>query len=518
MALSLGLASCLADTDPEEQVHVLEQGIARGELDNGKHPAVVGLRMFKEGGAGLCSGTLIAPNLVLTAQHCIADTPNEGVRCGFATFGKVTAATNVFVTTNDRITNEGLYRVKSVHVPQNATSTFCGFDVALLILQTNVPDSIKPIIPRLDQPLRRGVAYTAVGYGRTETGGGSGTRRFITGRQVSCGGIDPCNPRQNVDGDEFVGTGGVCSGDSGGAPLDEQGRVFGVASRADQGCSYAVYGGINGWRDWIRSIAQQALASGKYSSPAWMNAGEITDNDFDGIKNDVDNCPDVENPDQANQDGDALGDACDEDIDGDGAEDSRDDNCPGIKNDDQQDTDKDGVGDACDEDDDNDLIKDPKDNCPLVANNLQEDTDEDGVGDACDEDDDGDEVPDTTDNCPLVPSPDQVDTDDDGQGDACDEDDDDDEALDTADNCPLVANPDQADKDGDGQGDACDAVDDGTLQPFVPVVDGNPEATASSSSAGGCSATGDAQGPGAGFGLLLFGFLGLLRRRRQQVM
>ncbi len=43
------------------------------------------------------------------------------------------------------------------------------------------------------------------------------------------------------------------------------------------------------------------------------------DYDLDGIKNDVDNCPVVYNPDQKNRDGDELWDVCDDDIDGDTA-------------------------------------------------------------------------------------------------------------------------------------------------------------------------------------------------------
>ncbi len=48
-----------------------------------------------------------------------------------------------------------------------------------------------------------------------------------------------------------------------------------------------------------------------------------------------------------------------------------DDNCPGTPNVDQADTDGDLVGDACD-------------NCPTVQNTSQSDIDRDGIGDACD--------------------------------------------------------------------------------------------------------------------------------------
>lgn len=179
------------------------------------------------------------------------------------------------------------------------------------------------------------------------------------------------------------------------------------------------------------------------------------DSDGDGIPDVVDNCPFVANPDQADTNGNGIGDVCEGDFDGDGIPDETD-NCPTTPNFDQQDIDGDGEGDACDDDIDNDGIENSDDNCPYVQNPSQEDSDDDGVGDVCETDFDGDGVPDEFDNCPVTPNPAQSDLDSDGIGDTCDPDIDGDGIPNTTDNCLDTPNPDQADADGDGIGDLCE--------------------------------------------------------------
>ncbi len=208
------------------------------------------------------------------------------------------------------------------------------------------------------------------------------------------------------------------------------------------------------------------------------NVGDAcqADGDGDGVESALDNCPSHYNPDQADGDGNGVGDLCEDDADGDHVYTTPGrrfiDNCPTIYNTIQTDTDLDGLGDVCDSDIDNDGIENTADNCPFAPNPDQSDADGDGAGDVCEvpNDSDNDQIPFTEDNCPGAYNPDQRDTDGDGIGDACEADDDDDGVNDVRDNCPTVVNPLQEDMDMDGLGDACDADNDNDA---VPDVDDN---------------------------------------------
>ncbi len=426
MLTATGCADATSSPEGEAPVQKLPtettgQAIKGGDVDQ-QNTAVVGMVLQKGRGAGICTGTLIAENLVLTARHCVSEISAQRIECGETDFEGKMDTSSISVTTDYQLTQTAsYYGVDEIHVTPGGDGV-CGNDMALLVLDQNVPSSeATPRTPRLGSNVQEGTEYTAIGYGATGQyeDGEAGVRRKLEGRSVDEVGRETRYGHLLRSEEEFSGSGGTCQGDSGGGAFDSQGRVLGALSRGVGDCESSLYTGVYEWRDWIRDKATSAAATGGYSAPSWAGGG--TDSDGDDVDDVADNCPDVSNPDQTDTDGDGDGDACDDDIDGDGVP-NEEDNCPETENAGQVDTDDDGRGDLCSDDKDGDGVDDSEDNCPATPNPDQSDLDDDGEGDACDDDDsDGDGVPDVDDNCPQAPNPDQVDSDDDGEGDACDE-------------------------------------------------------------------------------------------------
>jgi MYXO-CTERM domain-containing protein len=269
----------------------LEQPIVGAETDT-SHTAVLAVASQLRRSQALCTGTLIAPNLVLTAQHCVAST-DDLVNCETSEFGTTYSPQNIAVSANTALNRAAqFYPVREVQVPPGGNDV-CGSDIALIILDGRF-NTITPMAPRLDSTVIAGEVYTAVGFGDALDEGDPGIRRARGGLEVACG-PEQCRLPSALTSTEFIGDSSVCEGDSGGPALDSDGEILGVVSRGEEDCGATIYSAVAPWRDWILSVTERAIQLGNYPAPSWYtaarNSSNGSSNDDDGVANNGNDLP-----------------------------------------------------------------------------------------------------------------------------------------------------------------------------------------------------------------------------------
>ena len=218
------------------------QAITFGQLDGDLHPNVGALLVAWPQPDGpidiVCSGTLIAPDVFLTAAHCVNWMPSAGVPTDqvYVTFDSVY---EIGVST----IYQGTYYVNPNYGHDNADLN----DVAVIVLDepiTTIEPASLPPAGLLDQLKAAGAlkdqTFVAVGYGtvRDDKTGGfhplywEGARRFVVGtyNALNKGWL-------RISMNPSTGDGGTCYGDSGGPHfLGESNMVVSVTVTGDSPC------------------------------------------------------------------------------------------------------------------------------------------------------------------------------------------------------------------------------------------------------------------------------------------
>jgi hypothetical protein len=254
---ALAMAATACTTMPPAPASESTQ-IVGGSPSDASEDAVV--ELFIQDGDGPegrgCTGTLIAPNAVLTAYHCVGVTADGNLDCpsvssdsvvfheisGAFTGGAV-APSNVFVSV-DRVHDPEGFRpaARGLEILDEGSNLVCSHDVAVIILDTPIT-TIPPLQVR-GMPAVKGESLTAVGWGLDENDEPVGARMHRPGLQVLAVGNEIFN--YTVDGNapqsygvspgEFVTGPATCHGDSGGPMLDANQQIVGITSRGQAPC------------------------------------------------------------------------------------------------------------------------------------------------------------------------------------------------------------------------------------------------------------------------------------------
>jgi len=235
-AISL-LAACGQADDVE--LGVVHQPMIEGAPSDESYGGVVFFETVQPGGKISCTGTLVAPNLVATALHCVTSSTLDHFDC--QPDGTITAATvqagaigplvapaNVKIYTGSPVDYSQPVAVGAKLYGTGSTQG-CQGDLALIQLDHALDAPVSSV--RLDRMATRREQVYALGYGETDAVDNRGYRLVREVEVIDVGPSSTAEALRTASPRTFVVGEGPCKGDSGGPAFSAAtGALLGVFS------------------------------------------------------------------------------------------------------------------------------------------------------------------------------------------------------------------------------------------------------------------------------------------------
>jgi|HubBroStandDraft_1064217.scaffolds.fasta_scaffold126945_1 hypothetical protein len=217
LGVSFFLACSASAPPPSSSLIVSVAAVNRGVPDRGMDPSVVVLEVL---GGPVCSGVLIAPDVVLTARHCTSILA-AGISCpahGPQVVGDFDAV-SIEVLLGDEV-ETAVVAATGLALVVPSTDVLCGADIALVLLDREIT-SVAPALVK-SVGVAEGDHVRTVGYG--DPPGPELLREHV--------------PVVAAEAVEFRAAEATCEGEGGGPAFDEAtGQVVGVLAEFSPSCA-----------------------------------------------------------------------------------------------------------------------------------------------------------------------------------------------------------------------------------------------------------------------------------------
>lgn len=239
-ALAITLAAGCGQPDPDEALGSVAQPMIDGAPSDATYAGVVFVHTQQSDQDALtCTGTLVAPNLVVTALHCVtsaslgkfscrADGSMSAASVQDGTLGPLVPPANVKIYTGSPVDYSAPAAIGARLFGTGSTQG-CQGDLALVQLDRDLDAPVSPI--RIDKMAAWKEDVNVVGYGETNEDALAGQRLVRAVNVIDVGPSSTTEPTRTAPPRTFVVGAGPCKGDSGGPAFDaETGALLGVFS------------------------------------------------------------------------------------------------------------------------------------------------------------------------------------------------------------------------------------------------------------------------------------------------